>query len=535
MTAGLGLLAIISTCLLPPVVRRPATVQRSGSPIALARRGSESAQPAAAPPSTFDEMSTGKLSQELGLALEQMGLTQPMESQYLSWPMLRGASNDVALVAEAGSGKTLAYLLPLIDEVLHARRGGGLRRVHVVVPTHDLVRQVVKMATELCAATSLSVCAAEESRRAGDADVVVGTPADTLAAMRAGGRAGEADGKRASGKAGRGRGRGRDKRDRHATGGRGGRGGRTRTPLTRDTDSAESSSTRPASVPPPLQTTVVLDEADFLLAGVRSTGKAAISTPTAELLDTLRKRSKPAPSPSSTPLSPSPSPSPSTSTTSSSSSPPPLSPPRPPPPPSPPPPRVVFVSATVPGQGASSLGAYLDKRFPSLSWVRSSGAHRPLPNLCSEYLPIADDAARAAALVQLCDARDGRTLVFANSASRAADAVKILTRHGLSVDVFHPKVAKAEREASLERFARSRKGLLVASGLAARGLDVPNVALVVEYQMAPNVVEHMHRVGRTARAGRPGRAVSLVNEHSANEQAMMKEIERCRAGGWKFI
>ena len=77
--------------------------------------------------------------------------------------------------------------------------------------------------------------------------------------------------------------------------------------------------------------------------------------------------------------------------------------------------------------------------------------------------------------------------------------------------------------------------MLVCSGLAARGIDVPDIRLVVQYQMAPNLIEHMHRVGRTARAGREGRAVSLVNSQSKGEMALVAEIQRCVRGGWKYI
>ena len=58
---------------------------------------------------------------------------------------------------------------------------------------------------------------------------------------------------------------------------------------------------------------------------------------------------------------------------------------------------------------------------------------------------------------------------------------------------------------------------------------------VIEYQMAPNVVEYVHRVGRTARAGRRGRAVSLFNEASENEASLVKEVQRCVKGQWKYL
>ena len=105
----------------------------------------------------------------------------------------------------------------------------------------------------------------------------------------------------------------------------------------------------------------------------------------------------------------------------------------------------------------------------------------------------------------------------------------------MQATVFHPDVPAADREAALARFRASADGLLVCSGLASRGIDVPDVRLVIEYQMAPNIVEHVHRVGRTARAGREGTAVSLVSADSANEAALVKEVQRCTRGGWKYL
>ena len=61
------------------------------------------------------------------------------------------------------------------------------------------------------------------------------------------------------------------------------------------------------------------------------------------------------------------------------------------------------------------------------------------------------------------------------------------------------------------------------------------VELVVEYQMAPNLVEYLHRVGRTARGGRAGRAISLFNTGSDNENKLVKEVKRCVEGGWKYM
>ena len=85
------------------------------------------------------------------------------------------------------------------------------------------------------------------------------------------------------------------------------------------------------------------------------------------------------------------------------------------------------------------------------------------------------------------------------------------------------------------RFEADELGVLVCSGLAGRGLDLREVGSVLQYQLAPHVVEYMHRIGRTARAGRGGHAVSLVSAASAAEQRLVAEVERCERGSWKFL
>jgi hypothetical protein len=203
------------------------------------------------------------------------------------------------------------------------------------------------------------------------------------------------------------------------------------------------------------------------------------------------------------------------------------------------PPQVIFVSATVPGQRAGSVGAFISARFPDVQWIRSDGAHRPHARLTTEHVVVADAAERDAALVRLCREQRVRTLVVANSKRRALDASRALATDPdlaeRSRELFHPDIPPEQREAALARFAASADGVLVCTGLANRGIDVPDIRLVVEYQMAPNLVEYVHRIGRTARAGREGRAVSLVAAASENEAAMLKEVERCRKGGWKYL
>ena len=284
--------------------------------------------PSAPDPVSFEELGC---SPPIVEALSTEGIIQPLEAQVAAWEALRHSTRDVAIVAEAGSGKTLAYLLPLCEALLEelksqpdqsddfarqgastGRGGSRTRRVHVVVPTPDLVSQVKHIAATLCELTPLRVASATEVGRGqmatSDVHLVVGTAPESQPLLT-----------------------GRDcKRDTLA---------------------------------------VVFDECDYMLAGVRATGGKAGASPAAAILEALCRRTKP----------------PKKGKAAGSSagngregrkgddgrkgkegtqgdaeS-----------------PRMVFVSATVPGQGSKSVGAFLDSR------VKVGLAVRPCVRLAS--------------------------------------------------------------------------------------------------------------------------------------------------------
>jgi len=203
--------------------------------------------------------------------------------------------------------------------------------------------------------------------------------------------------------------------------------------------------------------------------------------------------------------------------------------------PAPPPAQLVLVSATVPAQGGRSVGNYVAERFPTIRWLRSEGAHRPLGRLSSEFVDVADRKDRQARLLELAGSRTNRTMVFANTVAQAAGVARLLTDGGIECGLYHPDVLGPARRAALATFAKDELGVLVCSGLGGRGIDVDKVGTVVQYTLATNMVEYMHRVGRTARAGRSGHAINLVNRDSAAEQALIAEVQRCESGDWKFV
>merc|ERR1719493_35734 len=108
--------------------------------------------------------------------------------------------------------------------------------------------------------------------------------------------------------------------------------------------------------------------------------------------------------------------------------------------------------------------------------------------------------------------KDSLAVVFVET-KKAADTLEIaLYNAGVKVTAIHGDRSQQEREEALAAFKSGANPVLVATDVAARGLDIPNVALVVNFDMPKALDDYVHRIGRTGRAGRKGVAIAFVNE-----------------------
>jgi len=106
----------------------------------------------------------------------------------------------------------------------------------------------------------------------------------------------------------------------------------------------------------------------------------------------------------------------------------------------------------------------------------------------------------------------GLAVVFVET-KRSADTLELdLHEAGVKVTAIHGDRSQQEREEALAAFKTGAHPVLVATDVAARGLDIQNVALVVNFDMPKQLDDYVHRIGRTGRAGRKGVAVAFVNE-----------------------
>lgn len=137
------------------------------------------------------------------------------------------------------------------------------------------------------------------------------------------------------------------------------------------------------------------------------------------------------------------------------------------------------------------------------------------------YVKAADKQALLTLTLQ--DSSVGRVLVFTRTKHGADRVVRNLDKAGIRAAAIHGNKSQPQREKALEAFRAGRTKVLVATDIAARGLDIDSVSHVVNFEL-PNVPEqYVHRIGRTARAGADGVAISFV---SGDERAYLRDIER---------
>jgi superfamily II DNA/RNA helicase len=124
----------------------------------------------------------------------------------------------------------------------------------------------------------------------------------------------------------------------------------------------------------------------------------------------------------------------------------------------------------------------------------------------------------------LRDAKDLKNaIIFCNRKREVALLYKSLQKHGFAVGALHGDMDQSARTAALDQFRKGEIPLLVASDVAARGLDIPETSHVFNFDVPHHADDYVHRIGRTGRAGRPGTAISIV---TPLDQKSMIAIEK---------
>lgn len=359
---------------------------------------------------------------ELGLgermlkALEKLGFDMPTPIQAAMIPAAL-AGRDIRAGAETGSGKTAAFLLPLVQRLADTPAPASDTRALIVLPTRELAQQTARHCEAMAAFTKVGYelvtggtgLREQQARLRRNPEIVIGTPGRLLEHLQKGSL------------------------------------------VLGDVE------------------VLVLDEADRMLdMGFREDVLA------------LTQACKPTR-------------------------------------------QILLLSATIDHPGMARIaGEILNE--PELI---SIGSHREQHAQIGQQFILADDNAHKRQLLVwlLANEQFEKALIFTNTRDYADELRRFLHSQHVKVGCLHGEMPHEERKKVMQRFRNESLPVLVATDIAARGLDISGVDLVVHFHLARSGDDFVHRSGRTGRAGRQGRAISLVSPQEWNDmQGIMRYL-----------
>ena len=178
--------------------------------------------------------------------------------------------------------------------------------------------------------------------------------------------------------------------------------------------------------------------------------------------------------------------------------------------------QTMFFSATLDGQVGRLARAYT--RNARLHEVESP--RETVDEADHRFISVAAEK-KVEALIELLNREQGKTLVFVRTKRGADRLVWKLRQQGLKAAAMHGDLSQPVRERSLREFESGKTAVLVATDIAARGLDLERISHVVNYDPPEDDKAYVHRVGRTARAGRTGMGVTFVTPEQQGDIGRM--------------
>ncbi len=181
--------------------------------------------------------------------------------------------------------------------------------------------------------------------------------------------------------------------------------------------------------------------------------------------------------------------------------------------------QTALFSATIPPRIATLARRYLKDPI-RISVNRDSLS---VPTITQSYYEVPNHS-KLDVLGRILDVEDpGAAIVFCRTKRDVDELVQSLQGRGYSAEPIHGDITQMQRERTLKRFRDKLTDVLVATDVAARGLDIPDVSHVINYDVPDDPDSYIHRIGRTGRAGKEGDAITLV---SPRELRQLRFIER---------
>lgn len=178
--------------------------------------------------------------------------------------------------------------------------------------------------------------------------------------------------------------------------------------------------------------------------------------------------------------------------------------------------QTMLFSATLDGEVGRMAERYTHNpvRHEVVSETKTNG------RITHRFIPVAH-ARKTDALIDLLDEDTSLTLVFVRTKHGAARLAKKLDSLGIDAVAMHGDMGQRQRERALQAFSTGRASALVATDVAARGIDVEHIMRVINFDAPNDDKSFVHRVGRTGRAGRDGTAITFVSPEQARDVGQM--------------
>lgn len=182
--------------------------------------------------------------------------------------------------------------------------------------------------------------------------------------------------------------------------------------------------------------------------------------------------------------------------------------------------QVLMLSATMPKQIKNLAKNYMKDDFEHIIIKSDTKVNKNI----KQFYYLTNEKSRIEVLCRILDIKNTkRTIIFCQTKKECDELLTDLSIRGYTAEAMHGDISQDMRIKTLERFKQGAFNFLIATDVAARGIHVDNIELVINYKLPREFETYIHRIGRTARAGNTGEAISLVNNKALKT---LKEIEK---------
>jgi ATP-dependent RNA helicase RhlE len=173
--------------------------------------------------------------------------------------------------------------------------------------------------------------------------------------------------------------------------------------------------------------------------------------------------------------------------------------------------QMALFSATI----STAVQELLNQLFADAEVIRSKGSGKVVSTLTTQNIFVEDGKRWPVFEKVLKNKIKGGTIIFTNTREQCDKLTKEMTEKGYNCVIYRGEMDKNQRRQNLKYFREGKADYLIATDLAGRGLDIESVAQIINFHLPKQHENYLHRVGRTARAGRKGLVINLVTERDA--------------------